>query len=106
MYDGTHCVLSIGTMKNEYRQAFLKVCKTRLNVTWDEFATLCGLEPRAFKTYRMPEGSKNVRRVPGLVFDRVLDVMEAHGHNRDSMIKIAEDESVLPTSTHQSATHS
>lgn len=34
---------------------------------WDEFALRAGVEPRALKTYRMPEDSKDYRAMPGVV---------------------------------------
>lgn len=36
------------------------------NLTWDGFAKLAGIDPRAFKTYRMPEGSVDYRVMPSL----------------------------------------
>jgi len=33
-------------------------------LTWDVFAELAGIEPRAFKSYRMPEDSKDFRTMP------------------------------------------
>lgn len=36
------------------------------DLTWDSFANLVGVEPRTFKTYRMPEDSANYRSMPGV----------------------------------------
>lgn len=80
----------IEAMKNRHRPEFLKACKAELDVTWDEFAALCELEPRAFKTYRMPAGSKNRRGMPKLVYEKVISVMVAHGHNQKAMEALGE----------------
>ncbi len=36
------------------------------DLTWDSFANMVGVEPRTFKTYRMPENSDNYRSMPGV----------------------------------------
>ena len=36
------------------------------SLTWDGFAKLAGIDPRAFKTYRMPDGSVDYRVMPSL----------------------------------------
>ncbi len=41
------------------------------NLTWDKFASLVGVDPRAFKTYRMPESSSDFRKMPSLVVDSI-----------------------------------
>lgn len=44
-------------------------------LTWDEFARLAGVEPRALKTYRMPEGSADYRQMPPLVKQAFEDLL-------------------------------
>lgn len=40
--------------------------KTNPGLTWDDFARLANIEPRAFKTYRMPDDSPDYREMPTL----------------------------------------
>lgn len=40
--------------------------RTNPGLTWDDFARMAGIDPRAFKTYRMPEDSSDYRTMPGL----------------------------------------
>lgn len=50
--------------------------KRHPGLTWDDFARIAGIEPRAFKTYRMPQNSDNYRTMPPLarqVIERLLD---------------------------------
>lgn len=63
------------------QQQYLNTAKAELasligeKVTWDSFAVMCGIEPRAFKTYRMPEDSGDYRAMSNLAckaVDRVL----------------------------------
>lgn len=50
--------------------------KTHPGLTWDDFAALAGIEPRAFKTYRMPEGSKDYRKMPSIVEAAIKALLE------------------------------
>lgn len=68
-------------MAAQTQQQYLNKAKSALvemtgeEVTWDEFAELCGIKPRAFKTYRMPEDSKDYRAMSDLArqaVDRLL----------------------------------
>lgn len=69
-------------MTKQTQQDYLKLAKEELtemngvNVTWDAFASLCGIESRAFKTYRMPETSKDYRTMSGPVVAAVARVLE------------------------------
>lgn len=54
------------------QKEFLQDAKRALSVrypglTWDGFAELAGIEPRALKTYRMPEASPDYRLMPKVV---------------------------------------
>jgi hypothetical protein len=40
-------------------------------MTWDAFAALLGVEPRAMKTYRMPPGSSDSRTMPKLLVEKI-----------------------------------
>lgn len=59
------------------QQEYLNEAKQELanllseEVTWDRFAEMCGITPRAFKTYRMPENSKDYRTMQRLVREAV-----------------------------------
>lgn len=62
-------------MTSKSQQEYLKAAKIELDVSWDEFAVLAGIKPRAFKTYRMPESSLDYRALPSLArasIDRLL----------------------------------
>lgn len=61
-------------MEKQSQQDYLKAAKATLDVEWDDFATMAGINPRAFKTYRMPEGSKNRRKLPDLA-RRAIDLL-------------------------------
>ena len=50
----------------ETQQTFLHAAKAELGMTWDALAVAAGIEPRALKNYRMPDGSKNKRAMPKL----------------------------------------
>jgi hypothetical protein len=67
-------------MPNNTQQEFLKSAKDTLGVTWDELAESAGINPRALKTYRMPDTSKDYRPLPALAraaVDRVVSVHKA-----------------------------
>ena len=50
----------------ENQQSFLHAAKAELGMTWDALAVAAGIEPRALKNYRMPDGSQNHRTMPRL----------------------------------------
>jgi hypothetical protein len=58
--------LAKGLQKSWLIAAKRTLNKTRPGLTWDDFAKLAGIEPRAFKTYRMPEDSSDYRPMPSL----------------------------------------
>ena len=63
-------------MDYQSQQDYLKTAKAILEVEWDTFAEMAGIKPRAFKTYRMPNTSKDHRTLPNLArnaIDRLLD---------------------------------
>lgn len=49
----------------------LNAAKKKLGMTWDELAEKSNIHPRALKTYRMPEESKNYRSMPPLAKDAI-----------------------------------
>lgn len=59
------------------QQEYLNLAKKELGdltgekITWDKFADMCGIDPRAFKTYRMPDKSKDYRAMHNLARDAV-----------------------------------
>lgn len=52
--------------QTETQQSFLHTAKAELGMTWDALAIAAGIEPRALKNYRMPDGSTNHRGMPKL----------------------------------------
>lgn len=75
-YHGTHRVSHAKAMPNVNQQDFLKAAKDRLAMTWDELAAASGINPRALKTYRMPETSKDFRPLPDLARAAVSRLLE------------------------------
>lgn len=62
-------------MEEQSQQDYLKAAKAMLGVEWDALAEMAGIKPRAFKTYRMPDTSKDHRTLPDLArhaIDRLL----------------------------------
>lgn len=64
-------------MSNPNQQDFLKAVKEQLGLTWDELATASGINPRALKTYRMPETSKDFRPLPDLARAALAQLVNA-----------------------------
>ena len=63
-------------MSNSNQQDFLKAAKDQLGMTWDELAAASGIKPRALKTYRMPDTSKDFRPLPDLARSAVARLLE------------------------------
>lgn len=62
-------------MTEQTQQEYLRSAKAVLGLEWDAFAEMAGINPRAFKTYRMPNTSKDFRTLPPLArsaIDRLL----------------------------------
>lgn len=53
------------------QKEYLNDAKEKLGVTWDELALRSNIKPRALKTYRMPETSKDYRTMPHLAKDAI-----------------------------------
>jgi len=69
-------------MSNSNQQDFLKGAKDQLGMTWDELATASGINPRALKTYRMPDTSKDFRPLPDLARAAVQRLIEVPNKKR------------------------
>jgi len=65
-------------MNVETQQEFLKAAKAELDVTWDAFAELAGINPRTFKAYRMPSKSEQHRTMNKFVLEAVVKVIAQH----------------------------
>lgn len=65
-------------MKEQSQQEYLKAAKETLGFEWDQFAKAVDVEPRAFKTYRMPDGSKNRRGLPAWVRKEIDKLLLDH----------------------------
>jgi hypothetical protein len=63
-------------MSDTTQQDFLKDAKAQLGVTWDELAVASGINPRALKTYRMPDESKDYRALPDLARAAIVRLLE------------------------------
>jgi hypothetical protein len=61
-------------------------------LTWEQFADLANVDPRTFKSYRLPEDSTNYRRMPADVEARIRDLVdrvrlsEAHDANAGDLV--------------------
>jgi hypothetical protein len=62
----------------ESQQSFLHAAKAELGMTWDVLAVKAGIEPRALKNYRMPDGSQNHRGMPNLARRAIQHLLESH----------------------------
>lgn len=67
-------------MTKQSQQDYLRTAKEALGLNWDTFAEKAGIKPRAFKTYRMPDSSKDHRTLPDLA-RRAIDGLLA-GHQK------------------------
>ena len=64
------------------QKVYLRATKHALGAsTWDELAAMAGVTPRALKTYRMPEDSKDYRAMPGPV-KKVFEMLLAAKKNK------------------------
>ncbi|PNE59799.1 hypothetical protein A8H39_01235 [Paraburkholderia fungorum] len=63
-------------MSDTTQQDFLKDAKAQLGLTWDELAVASGINPRALKTYRMPDESKDYRALPDLARAAIVRLLE------------------------------
>lgn len=61
---------------------YLQAAKEELGVMWDELAELAGINPRAFKTYRMPPASKDHRAMPNLAKNAIGALLVKHRKKR------------------------
>lgn len=53
-------------MTEQTQQDYLRAAKQSLGVTWGVLAEMSGINPRALKTYRMPDSSNDYRTIPSL----------------------------------------
>jgi hypothetical protein len=60
------------------QQDYLKSAKAALGVEWDALAELAGIKPRALKTYRMPDNSKDHRGLPDLARRAIDGLLVEH----------------------------
>lgn len=63
------------------QRSLLQSAKGRLaaqhgRLTWDQFAALLGVEPRALKTYRMPPASSDYRTMPKLLIEKIEALLQ------------------------------
>lgn len=60
--------------------------QTRPGLTWDDFARLANIDPRAFKTYRMPENSDDYRTMSPLTRAAIENLLA-----KESGLELASD---------------
>ena len=62
--------------QKEFLSALKKALEGKLGkLTWDDMAARAGIEPRALKTYRLPEDSANYRSMPGVAKQALESVL-------------------------------
>lgn len=76
---------------SQSQKAWLSAAKRTLSrarpgLTWNDFSQLAGIDPRAFKTYRMPEQSADYRKMPSLVESTIKNLLEQGGQPLASTI--------------------
>ena len=72
--------MNVKSKKNADR-SYLHAAKAELGLTWDVFAVEAGIEPRAFKNYRMPDASENKRPLPTLARRSIEQLLAEHRKN-------------------------
>ena len=65
-------------MTEQSQQEYLKAAKAALDVEWDALAKMAGIKPRALKTYRMPDNSKDHRGLPDLARRAIDGLLADH----------------------------
>lgn len=65
-------------MEDQSQQEYLKAAKAVLGVKWDALAEMAGINPRALKTYRMPDTSKDHRAFPDLARRAIDELLFKH----------------------------
>lgn len=76
-------------MEDQSQQDYLKAAKEALGLEWDEFAAKAGIKPRAFKTYRMPDSSKDHRTLPDLARSAINRLLADHKKKSQKSLKSA-----------------
>lgn len=92
-------------MTGTSQRAFLNEAKRRLSeahpkLTWDRMAELAGIEPRAFKTYRMPAESADYREMPNparAAIEKLLVANAQSSRDRSEPPPADIQESILPS---------
>lgn len=75
----------MSTQKN-FLVAIKKTLEARAGrLTWDALAKLAGIEPRALKTYRMPESSADYRQMPTVARQALEALLAQPARNMQSM---------------------
>lgn len=82
--------MTIDTQKDQISQ-IKKALEARFGkkLTWDALAELAGIEPRTFKTYRMPESSADYRQMPALAkqaLERLLNQPRASSVDASTLV--------------------
>lgn len=60
------------------QREYLQEVKATLGLTWDALALGAGISPRALKNYRMPEHSRDHRRMPSLARRAIDQLVSVH----------------------------
>lgn len=76
-------------MTEQTQQEYLKAAKATLGLEWDDLAKKAGIKPRALKTYRMPDSSKDHRGLPDLARDAIDRLLADHKRAKRPTAKAA-----------------
>lgn len=81
--------LSVDSQKSWLSSVKRGLSKGNPGLTWDSFAKLVGVDPRAFKTYRMPESSADYRSMPNTtraVIEKLI--ADATGNKSKAIVEV------------------
>lgn len=88
--------MSAGQVQGQ--QLFLQAAKAEPGMTWDALAVAAGIEPRALKNYRMPDGSQNHRGMPKLARRAIEQLLLMH-KKTTTMVHVRVDEQIKAQAT-------
>ena len=83
---------SVDSQKSWLSSVKRELSKHIPDLTWDSFAKLAGVEPRALKTYRMPENSADYRSMPSVTRAAIEKLLRDTDGSKSGPI----EEGVLP----------
>lgn len=87
----------LNSQKSWLLSAKRELSKSIPGLTWDSFAKLVGADPRAFKTYRMPEVSADYRTMPGVTRSAIEKLLSEYRGAKSQVTDVSESPSLVST---------